>query len=600
MSGTSGLLPAARKADSLVTAFCDGVLEVPPVERVMVGKRLLHTSREALKRIFWLSYTYRVHGGEAYARRAVEEMLAVSRFSDWNPAHFLDVGEMALGVAIGYDWLQGSMSPEEKAAVASALRTKGLEAALDEGAAWFYRSPINWNAVCNAGMAYAALALWETDPDFCGEMLRKTLESNPLALEAYSPEGGYPEGYNYWGYGTSFQVMLDAALESAFPVPVYTPDRTAFYRSARFMQFLSTPAGRCYNFSDCEPDARMQYMQAWMALRTGDNSLLYPELHLLEAGKTPAEERLFPMFILAMESLEGPVRPPREQVFTCGGTTPVFIYREGWEDPGDDYLAVKGGLSMSSHSHCDQGSFFFESDGVAWAADLGMQDYNSLESVGLDLWDMTQDGERWDVFRIGPFSHNILTVNGHKPKVNHPVAIARTWDGRRKGAALDLTEVYSEDLVSCRREVWLENGDLHVVDHVEAGEAPCSVRWALCTEAAVCTETAVCTEAAVLPETGPGHSATDFILVSGDHRRSLRAEVRLRKNVARLRKAGGSPAPVLTPGVWPTTYDPARPLADGMQYLHPTDAPNPGATLLGYTFTLQPHQKATLRVVLAK
>ena len=35
-------------------------------------------------------------------------------------------------------------------------------------------------------------------------------------MVGYGPDGGYPEGFGYWGYGTSFQVMLIAALESAF------------------------------------------------------------------------------------------------------------------------------------------------------------------------------------------------------------------------------------------------------------------------------------------------------------------------------------------------------------------------------------------------
>jgi hypothetical protein len=58
--------------------------------------------------------------------------------------------------------------------------------------------------------------------------------------------------------------------------------------------------------------------------------------------------------------------------------------------------------------------------------------------------------------------------------------------------------------------------------------------------------------------------------------------------------------PDLTPHIWPTTYDPASPDIDGMQYLHETDAPNPGTSLVGYTFTLQPHQKVVLRVRLSK
>ena len=120
------------KGDSVIVAFSDRVLETPPVTRTMIGRRLLHTSREALKRIFWLGYTYRVHGGEAYARRAIDEMVAVSAFSDWNPSHFLDVGEMTMAVAIGYDWLYDRMTPLERQTVAQAIVDKGLKPALNE------------------------------------------------------------------------------------------------------------------------------------------------------------------------------------------------------------------------------------------------------------------------------------------------------------------------------------------------------------------------------------------------------------------------------------------------------------------------------------
>ena len=44
-------------ADSVIVAFSDAVLDEPPVTRTFIGRRLLGTSREALKRIFWLGYT---------------------------------------------------------------------------------------------------------------------------------------------------------------------------------------------------------------------------------------------------------------------------------------------------------------------------------------------------------------------------------------------------------------------------------------------------------------------------------------------------------------------------------------------------------------
>ena len=566
------------KADSVIRAFSDAVLEEPPVTRAFIGRRLLHTSREALKRIFWLGYTYRVHGGEAYARRAIDEMLAVSAFSDWNPAHFLDVGEMTMAVAIGYDWLYDEMTPAQRETVARAIIDKGLKPAGSEADAWFYRSEINWNSVCNAGMVYGALAVWEEDPDYCRSMLEKSLESNKLAYHAYNG-GGYPEGYNYWGYGTSFQIMLEAAVDSAFPErwPVgagHLPDD--FLASSEFVRFTSTPAGNCYSFSDSYRKANGQYMQAWMLTRTGDPSLLYPEMRIMEdtGYKRLCEERLFPMFLISL--IHAPrfeLFPPEEHYYQCGGTTPIFVYREGWTSRTDDYLGVKGGMTMSSHSHCDQGSFYFESDGVAWATDLGMQDYNSLESAGVDLWDMLQDSERWTVFRIGPFSHNILTVNGEIPKVNAAVNFRRTQKPDRlsaetpAGAELDLSHLY-DNLDQYVRQVHYDGTDLEIVDTIQAADTACTVRWAMCSEAA----------AAIFGDR--------ILLLSDGKQRILSATV-------------SGPAGGLTPHIWPTTFDPSTPDVDGMQYLHPTDVSNLGTSLVGYTLTLQPHQKVVLRVVLS-
>ena len=217
-------------------------------------------------------------------------------------------------------------------------------------------------------------------------------------------------------------------------------------------------------------------------------------------------------------------------------------------------MGVKGGHAQSSHSHQDQGSFFFEADGVLWAADLGMQEYNSLESIGLDIWDMAQDSERWEVFRIGPWSHNILTINGHAPKVNHKADISRTFSGRRHGAALDLTALYDEDAVSCRREVYLKRGTLHVKDYVHAGDSACTVRWAMCTEASARIE------------------GDEIVLESGGVTRRLR---------------GGRG---MVPHIWPATFP--------GPHLHSYDAPNPGRTMVGFTCTVPAHGRKKLHVKL--
>ncbi|MCD7939179.1 MAG: DUF4962 domain-containing protein [Bacteroides intestinalis] len=133
------------------------------VERIMEGRRLLGVSRLALKRIFYLSYAYRMTKEKKYIHRAEQEMLSVSRFTDWNPSHFLDVGEMVMALSIGYDWLYGDLNQETRYIVREAILKKGLDAAAPD--AWFYGADSNWNSVCNAGLLYGALAIFEDIPD---------------------------------------------------------------------------------------------------------------------------------------------------------------------------------------------------------------------------------------------------------------------------------------------------------------------------------------------------------------------------------------------------------------------------------------------------
>ena len=91
----------AKAVHNFIITEADKMLSSAPVERVMTGRRLLSISRTALKRIFYLSYAYVTTEDKRYAARAEQEMLALSKFSDWNPSHFLDVGEATLAMAKG-------------------------------------------------------------------------------------------------------------------------------------------------------------------------------------------------------------------------------------------------------------------------------------------------------------------------------------------------------------------------------------------------------------------------------------------------------------------------------------------------------------------
>ena len=471
---------AMERVHAAILAECDEMLALPVLERVMEGKRLLHTSREALKRIFWLSYSYRMTGNEAYADRAIDEMLAVSAFTDWNPSHFLDVGEMVMAVAIGYDWLYDHMTPSQRQTAKEAIVEKGFVPADDERYAGFYNLANNWNQVCCSGLLYGALATYEEHPEHARELIDLYVKSVPFALACYAPDGGYPEGFNYWGYGTSFQVMMIAALESAMGTDFGLCEAPGFLDTSAFVQFMTAPTGECFNFSDSAPYAPCNMMMFWFASKTGDLQRIWLERQYLEnlpddfmdeVDRRFTEHRLLPALMVFASRLDmsRPVLPD-EHFRVYEGKTPLFIYREGWNSKEDAYLGIKGGSPMTSHAHMDAGSFVYEYDGVRWSMDLGIQDYHSLESRGIDLWNQGEGGQRWDVFRIGNESHSTLTVNGKHHMVKSFVPLTDVWkEKKRKGARLDMTSVFAGQVADAERDIWLDRKNhLHVEDRISA------------------------------------------------------------------------------------------------------------------------------------
>ena len=501
--------PAVEKMHRTVMEWADAAMDEAPVTREMIGKRLLQTCRKSLKRVFALSYAYRMTDDIRYARRAEQEMLASCAFTDWNPSHFLDVGEMTMSMAIGYDWLYDVLSEQTKETVRQSVIEKAFGPLDNRKTAWFYNATSNWNSVCNAGLVYGAIAIYEHDPRLCSRIISRSVKSNPKVMRAYAPDGGYPEGYMYWGYGSSFEIMLIAALESACGTDFGLSEYPGFLQSGRFQQAMLTPQGGCYNFSDAWYGTSCNMMLFWMSLKTGDPSLLYTELEYMASREHPGfvEDRLLPFAIICASRADmDNVVPPDWHFWYSRGETPVFTYRSGWESADDTYFGIKGGSPTSSHSHLDGGSFIYETDGVRWALDLGMQQYYSLEKFGLDIWNTTRSGDRWKVFRYVNMHHNTISILDSLHNVSGRSDIVETFtSAAKKGAVVDMTSLFPSFRKVTRTATLDRRDDLHIEDVIQTGDASRTVVWMMNTEA------------------GPEVVSEDEIrLVKEDHRMSVK------------------------------------------------------------------------------
>lgn len=480
--------PAWGKVHQSIIEECDKLLNVPVSQRIMEGRRLLGVSREVLRRVFFLSYAYRMTEQAKYAERAEKELLAVSAFSDWNPSHFLDVAEMTMAVAIGYDWLYDKLSSASRESIKRAILQKGLDPSLSNQNNSWLRSSNNWNQVCNGGMTYGALAIFEEAPEFAKMIIDRAVESIRISMNEYSPDGAYPEGYGYWDYGTSFNVMFLSAIDKLWQTDYTLSQIPGFKNTATYMANMTGPTGYCYNYADCGLGGSMLPTMFWFATKDNDKSVLWNQRRYMESDRKFIGDRLLPAILIWGSGIRlSEINKPTEMMWAGKGITPVALMRSSWTDPNAIFVGIKAGRASSNHAHMDAGSFVMEANGVRWASDFGMQDYNSLETQGIDLWNMSQNSQRWQVFRYNNFAHNTLTINDQLHVANG-VSDLVSWssDAAFMNAIIDMSKVFEGQLSKSVRGIAIVDGQYVALrDEVTATDKEVTVRWTMMTTADV-------------------------------------------------------------------------------------------------------------------
>jgi hypothetical protein len=549
--------PTWKKMHEAILKESDNIIALPPVERIQIGRRLLDKSREALRRIFHLSYAWRMTGEQKYFDRCEKEMLAISKFSEWNPSHFLDVGEMTMAMAIGYDWLYPKLSDESKKAIREAIVYKGIYPSFDPKYNSWLRVSNNWNQVCNAGMTFGALAVAEDHPGLAQNIIERAIASIPLSMNDYKPDGAYPEGYGYWGYGTSFNVMFLSAIETAFKSDFDLNKTPGFLQTAGFLQNMTGVTGPSFNWGDSGSGGDLSPAMFWFAQKNNEPSQLWVEKTYLQRDDFSrfTRDRLLPAIMIWGKDLPlDKVTEPKVKAWKGQGANPVAMMRTSWTDPNAIYVGFKAGSPSVNHGHMDIGSFIMEAEGIRWASDFGMQSYESLESKGMSIFGRTQDAQRWTIFRLNNYPHNTLTIDNQLQVVKGYAKIDQFSDKPDfMYAVSDISSVYENQLASAKRGVAIVDKKFVVVsDELVAENKATTVRWTMMTTAT--------------PKLGK-----NSITLTKDGK-TLNLKV---NTSAKVTMKTWSTAPT-------TTYD----------------AENPGTTLVGFEMQLKPNQKQAIQVLL--
>lgn len=492
--------------DSLVAAGMElllrdaaSMLELAPLERILTGRRLLGVSREAIRRLGTLALAYRFEKDNRYLMRLEEELASVCAFSDWNPSHFLDVAEMAAGVALALDWAGEWLSPQVKQQAVLAIANKALKPGLAASSDnWWITTDNNWNLVCHGGLSLAALAVYEEEPALASAILRQAVEHIPLALEPYAPEGIYPEGASYWFYATTYFCTALSAYESALGTDFGFLRAPGVQESAIFSQVLAGPSGEYFNFFDSGLGGLYSLshfgLLAWFAQREGgsiDRDRYAQALNTaLDDFQPDTGPRFYPAHFLNLVRLEkkdtGEYAWP--EAWSGGGNEPVVVMRDRFNQKDAFFLAAKGGRAADNHGNMDAGSFVFELDGVRWSLDPGNQDYNTLEQImGGDLWNSAQDSPRWTLLTKHSAGHSTLTVNGQMHLADARARlIRRELRGVYPEYTFDLSDVFGDHVQEAKRTfARLSATQLGIRDEVVFSPETRTLAWQMMTRAEV-------------------------------------------------------------------------------------------------------------------
>lgn len=471
--------PVAARIHRNVIAGADKALtEKPPVHHLRDGRRLLSVSVEVLRRVSDLAYAFRMTGRQDYADRAWTELNAAASFKDWNPAHFLDTAVMTAALAIGYDWLWDQWSPEQRARLRESIVRLGLKPAMKvyQGRNGWHKVDYNWNQVCNGGIAMGALAVAEDDPAIASEIIARAVASVPLAMRAYAPDGAGREGAGYWAFGSQYNVLLLASLQSALGTDFGLSGVDGFRQSGFYQIYMAGSGRKAFDFSDSNVATLSTPQHFWMGrfyqipmyswfrydtLRQGTPGGLWD---LLWFDPAAAETRI--------EGL------PTDRHFRG---TEYASMRDSWEEGKGFVVALQGGSNRWTHRHYDLGSFILEADGVRWIIDSGREGQTYHRHVN--------HTPREDFYRVRAEGHNTLVINPDKEpgQASAAMAVFTKFESTPSTAiaVLDLTGAYKDHAGNVRRTFELVRGkSFTVADEITAAK-PAEVWSFFHTQAAV-------------------------------------------------------------------------------------------------------------------
>ena len=264
---------------------------------------------------------------------------------------------------------------------------------------WWVTAKHNWNSVCLAGVAGAAMQQIESRRQRA-EFLAAAVKYSENYLKGYEEDGYCTEGLSYWNYGLGHYVLLAETISQATGGNIDLIDPPLVSEIARFALKIHIMDGVYPSFADCpvktKPDHNLMY---FVSRRWG--------LGLSQYNQPRADGGLAGTMIYAFNLADSapqsaPATALAAPLRDWFGNNGILIARPAAGSACRMGVALKGGHNAETHNHNDVGSYVVAVGNKAVLLDAGSERYTAR----------TFSPKRYESNVLNSFGHPVPIVAG--------------------------------------------------------------------------------------------------------------------------------------------------------------------------------------------
>jgi hypothetical protein len=464
----------------------------------------LEASRQFLERMFTLGMAWQLNGKSSHGTRIKNELLDMANnVPKWDVQSWLQMGESATGMAIGYDWGYSALSAANCTAIQTAMKREIFDVYLARPDSGNYR--YNWNFVTNGGIGMAAMAV-QGDASYSsvlsqtlakvdrwlGEGGFKNFDRPGFEDNIINPSGGYKEGVQYWGTAMRFATYFLASWLTCNGTHNHYFNETPGLRNTVGFYFDSVgPKDRFFEFSDIDytkTDRHFTHLAGWYARQYNDPTYRY--IHNDGWRIRPSSGVDGQDAALSMLWKGGAGSLATRPLDSHYPGTEVLTLRSGYDERAIYVASRVGGDVDRGHTHLDRGSFVLHANGVEFFEDLGHDTY-SLPDYDNYYNPTPEYALRWRYYRLRAEGHNTLVINpdanpdqraGKEESNFIPTVEKESLNTASPFVVTNLTPIYSgrapwNSILSVKRGLKMENRSSVIVQDEIRASSGATVWW---------------------------------------------------------------------------------------------------------------------------